>query len=140
MFEIFELITTCFIGQLAYRILKVILLSRSSNPTGKKHLILFLKNRKNFTRQQIIEFGRKAILDPISKELLVHPVVGPNGVSYEKTQIVDYIKNRENRENKENKENLSLSYPNFDNFTLLYDNIALKSILEIYINKLKARQ
>jgi hypothetical protein len=91
MFEIIDIVIYCTTGVFCYKALELILTLRGIRPTNKKHLILFLKSPRNYSREEIVDLGKKAIHDPVMLDILVNPVVAPNGITYEKAPLQEYL-------------------------------------------------
>jgi hypothetical protein len=67
MYILVEIALTTCLGILFYKSLKFSLIKRSNPASGKKHLILFLNPKKNYSREEIIHIGKLAIFDPVTQ-------------------------------------------------------------------------
>jgi hypothetical protein len=67
---VLKIIASCIIGQVCFKALKLLLTMNFANKLNKKHLTLFLKAQKHFSRAEIIEIGKKAILDPLTQGII----------------------------------------------------------------------
>ena len=75
-------------------------LTRNRKSGFNRDTSLSLIPRKFFTREEIINIGKKAIRCPITNKIMVNPVVAQNGFSYEK-EVLKEDKIFENRNLKE---------------------------------------
>jgi hypothetical protein len=67
-------------------------LKRDNITIYKRDLRLSLKHFINFSREQIVGLGRSAIRCPLTGNIMTDPVVNElDGVSYEKSAIINYI-------------------------------------------------
>jgi hypothetical protein len=53
----------------------------------KKNSRIILRQKQNLTKEDIIRIGREAIRCKISNEILEEPVVGKDGISYNKSAV-----------------------------------------------------
>ena len=64
--EYCEIVFYCFMGSICLSLLRRISL-RNNIKRNKKQLKLYLKGKKLYTRQEIIDLGKKAIFDPVTR-------------------------------------------------------------------------
>lgn len=100
---------------------------------NKRDLLIMLYEKKIYSREEIINIGKKALSCPLTNKIFCEPVVSKDGRSYEKIKGREIIRNNG-------------VYPGTtlacnDEINGLYDNRALREFIEIFImnkgNKIK---
>jgi hypothetical protein len=98
---------------------------KNLNQSHKKFFRLILRNPELLNRDYIVQLGRQSIRCGLSGMLLVDPLVGPDGVSYEKNLIEGYV---EKYGRLPNGKIINSQENNFEG--VLYKNRTLKELIE----------
>ncbi len=104
-----------------------IIQNNKSQKSHAKYLRFILKDSELLNRDYIVKLGRQSIRCGLSGRLLINPMIGPDGISYENNLIQEYIHSYSRMPN-----GLKLNLQEYNNEVevMLYKNRALKDLIE----------